>query len=224
MAISIQYEVLQKFRAKGWGRRSHLQQQGKGPRESHTTRPSGSSQEGSATRGGNSASSSQAWGSSRASGWVAGATWASSTWQAWSCELVVAKQESTAGGCHTDVVKENHFLLYAAAFFILLITAVSFFSIGWFASDVWHGRSSQEKKERLVVKAAPSSRAKKVEKQTIGTQCRIRSSDLKEIERLTIDSIREDLICYGEYTRGFKAELALRLQKRLLQEFQSPQD
>ena len=105
----------------------------------------------------------------------------------------------------------NHSLWWILAVaFIFVVTTVSCicFVAGWVLSKKWHEPAV------VVQPLRPRVRVRRVERRDETTQCNRLSTDAREIERLTINSIRDDLLCYGETTYGTKVELAERLRQR----------
>ena len=97
-----------------------------------------------------------------------------------------------------------------AVVLIFVVTTVSFicFVAGWVLSKKWHEPAD------VVQPLRPRARVRRVERRDETTQCNRPSTDAREIERLTINSIRDDLLRYGETTYGTKVELAERLRHR----------
>ena len=118
------------------------------------------------------------------------------------CSIVLAHDQSS-----------NFFWLYIAVLFIfafLLVTVC--FTMGWYLSKCWYDRVGAR---ALAERARPKARVgRAVRRFNACTQCDRRSTDLNEIERLTIGAIRDELRRYGDGTDGCKIVLAERLRLR----------
>ena len=153
------------------------------------------------------------WRDSWAQRWVAGATWASSAWEASSHAVAVVNT------CSEDeyvvAMRDNHFGYMCAASVLVSLTCLIFactcFVLGWLSSNYWHDRREMT---RSVTRPTPHGRRamRNNDRQDSEVQCKRPCTDLAKINRLTIDSIRQNLIYYGEPTHGTKDMLAERLR------------
>ena len=83
---------------------------------------------------------------------------------------------------------------------------------GWYLSKYWYDRVGAR---ALAERARPKVKVgRAVRRFNACTQCDRRSTDMNEIERLTITSIRDELRRFGDSTDGCKHALAERLRLR----------
>ena len=147
--------------------------------------------------------------------WLAGATWASSSWRAASHAMaVVGEQEGE--GCALVVPQSQAInfmwlgiLLIA---FICVLLSVICFVMGWQCSNQWNDRGATHV---VVEPTRPRPRTMRPQgRRNNFTQCDRRSTDLDDINKLTINAIRDELRAFGDSTEGLKVTLAERLQLR----------
>ena len=112
-------------------------------------------------------------------------------------------------------LRNNHFGYMWAGIVLVsllcLIFACTCFILGWLCSNYWHERRGMT---RSMAGPTPQGRRamRDFGRKDADVQCKRPCTDIGKINRLTIDSIRQNLLYYGEPTYGSKAELAERLR------------
>ena len=127
---------------------------------------------------------------------------------------VVGQQEGDECALAVPQAQAIRFMWVGITFvaFVCILLVVACFLLGWQCSNRWNGREAT----RVVVEPPrPRPRAMRQQgRRDKFTQCRRRSINLDEINRLTINSIRNELAAFGDSTDGTKVDLAERLRQR----------
>ena len=147
--------------------------------------------------------------------WLGGAAWSSSAWRG-ATQAVAVVGERDSGECSVVLARDqsrNFFWLYIAALLIVVFFLVVFsFVAGGYLSKSWYDRVGER---ALAERARPKVKVgRTVRRLNACTQCDRRSTDINEIERLTIGASRDELRRIGDSTDGCKHALAERLHLR----------
>ena len=170
-----------------------------------------------AQRGGSgrSAPTAPTWDRTQTQRWLSGATWASSSWRAASHAMaIVGEQEGEGCALVVPQAQAINFMwlgIMSIAFICVLLVVICFV-IGWQCSNQWNDRGATND---VVEPTRPRPRTMRPQgRRNIFTQCDRRSTDLDDINKLTINAIRDELRAFGDSTDGAKVTLAERLQLR----------
>ena len=137
--------------------------------------------------------------------WAAGAAWSSSAWHGAAQALTVVNDREAEEWSIVVAQAQSApvMWLFVAVLLIIAFLLVSVsFALSWYLSKLWydHVEGSLRRTRRRHALAGNS-----------WVQCNRASTDMKEIMKMTIDAIREELRQEGYPTQGCKHELAQRL-------------